>query len=133
MKLWIRSQNKEALANVKNVRFCKMKKCELKETSCTIKEFVESADAYCVECNGEFFGEYATRERCLEIIDEIQKLLEASDPTKAFLNIECDVPLDYIEAKEIIKMARTERVGYVPNGKVELIMPNVITYQMPEN
>lgn len=72
MELWIRSQNKEALTNVKYVRFCIMKKCELKETPCTIKEFKESADAYCVECNGEFFGEYATRERCLEIIDGIQ-------------------------------------------------------------
>lgn len=76
MELWIRSQNKEALANVKNVSFCKMKKYELKETSYTIKEFSESADAYCIECNGEFFGEYATRERCLEIIDEIQYLLK---------------------------------------------------------
>lgn len=77
-------------------------------------------------------GEYATRERCLEIIDEIQKLLEMADPTKAFLNIECDGLLDYNDFVGIIEFTRKHNAGYVPNGKVELIMPNVITYQMPE-
>lgn len=116
MKLWIRNMWKHGLYEVNGV------------------VAMESGDKWQItDCRYVLpLGEYATRERCLEIIDEIQKLLEASDPTKAFLNIECDGLLDYIEFKEIIKMARTEKVGYVPNGKVELIMPNVITYEMPE-
>lgn len=74
MEVWVRSQDKEILANVKSVRFCIMKKCELKAEPSTIAEFIASVDSYCVECNGEFFGEYPTKERCLEIIDEIQSL-----------------------------------------------------------
>jgi hypothetical protein len=49
-----------------------MKKCDLKAEPNTMAEFIASADAYCIECNGEFFGEYPTKERCLEIIDELQ-------------------------------------------------------------
>ena len=102
MKLYIRSQNKEALV---------VADCVFYEEGYTYK--------ICTNCYEATFilGFYETKERCLEIIDEIQKLLEASDPTKAFLNIECDGLLDYIEVKEIIKMARTEKAGYVPNGK----------------
>lgn len=117
MKLWVRSSDKMQLTEINNLSF---------------KQIING----CWNINGNYgavsLGSYPTRERCLEIIDEIQKLLGVADPTKAFLNIECDELLDYIEVKEIIKMARTEKVGYVPNGKVELIMPNVITYQMPE-
>lgn len=82
MELWVISQDKEILANVKSVRFCIMKKCELKAEPSTMAEFAECADAYCVECNGEFFGEYPTKERCLEIIDEIQWFLANNGSTE---------------------------------------------------
>ncbi len=126
MKLWIRSQNKESLANVKNVRFCKMKKCELKETSCAFKEFVESADAYCVECNGEFFGEYSTRERCLEIIDEIQGVLISDFAIIKNLNV-CD------DFQKMLK--NTKGISYsVPNEKptVEHHSLSAVVYEMPK-
>ena len=128
MKLWIRSQNKEALANVKNVRFCKMKKCELKETPCTIKEFMASTDAYCVECNGEIFGEYATRERCLEIIDEIQKILSRNG-IMLFKNV---------DISEIPKVAFEpfKALSYLPyndkNSEVTVHNAEVVVYEMPE-
>lgn len=126
MELWIRSQDNEVLANVKNVRFCKMKKCEFKETPCAIKEFVESADAYCVECNGDFFGEYATRERCLEIIDEIQELLISDFTIIKNLNV-CD---DFQKRSK-----NTKGILYsVPNEKptVEYHSLSAVVYEMPE-
>ena len=65
MEVWVRSQDKAIFKNVKSVRVLK---------PYTMAEFAESACSYCVECNGEFFGEYPTKEPCLEIIDEIQSL-----------------------------------------------------------
>ena len=59
-------------------------------------------------------------------------MLGVADPTKAFLNIECDGLLDYKAVEEIIEFTRKHNASYIPNGKVELIMPNVITYEMPE-
>lgn len=131
MKLWIRSQDKEVLANVKNVRFRKMKKCELEETPCTFKEFAESADAYCVECNGEFFGEYSTRERCLEIIDEIQELLKLGNPENAFIHIHnCDAGYD--ETMEVLKRAREIKAIITQYEDVDIKLPSVVVYEMPE-
>ena len=114
MKLWIRSQNK-----------CKLREAEY------IYYYYE-AGKHIIDCNGYPCGVYESKKRCLEIIDEIQKLLEMADSTKAFLNIECDGILDYNDVKGIIEFTRKHNAGYVPNGKVELIMPNVITYTMPE-
>jgi hypothetical protein len=131
MKLWIRSQNKEALANVKNVRFCKMKKCELKETPCTIKEFVASTDAYCVECNGEFFGEYATKERCLEIIDEIQELLQLGNPENAFMHIH-NSDMGYDEALEVLGRAREAKAIITQGADFDVKLLSVVVYEMPE-
>lgn len=125
MELWIRSADREHFTEAHGIDY---------NMNCIVDSMTEE-ERYChkiVDDRGKVLGIYETKERCLEIIDEIQKLLEVADPTKAFLNIECDGLLGYDEVKEIIKMARTEKVGYVPNGKVELIMPNVITYQMPE-
>ena len=74
MEIWVRSQDRKIFSNVRDVRFCRMKKCELKEEPHTLSEFVESEYAYCIKCNGAFLGEYPTKDRCLEIIDEIQGL-----------------------------------------------------------
>ena len=74
MEIWVRSQDREVFSVVRDIRFTKMKKHKLAENTGTINTFVAVDDAYCVECNGEFFGEYPTKERCLEIIDEIQSL-----------------------------------------------------------
>ncbi len=126
MEVWVRSQDKEILANVKSVRFCRMKKCELKEEPSTIAEFVASADAYCVECNGEFFGEYPTKERCLEIIDEIQSLLFSN-----FCIIRnCEVD-EYISEH----LKPTKAVVYSAENKtpsIEYHEQSVVVYEMPK-
>ena len=57
MKLWIRSQNKSVL----------------KEAS--ILNYFYSDKKHCIDCNGYCVGYYDSKERCLEIIDEIQDAL----------------------------------------------------------
>ena len=81
MEVWVRSQDKERFLLIKGVRFCKYKKGYFEKNK-TLKEIAESEDAYGVDCNGEIFGEYATKERCLEIIDEIQRLLVNNGSTE---------------------------------------------------
>ena len=60
MELWIRSQNKEVLAKVKELYVVNGVKCDNLE------------DGYDIE-NADFrFGRYKTKERTLEVLDEIQ-------------------------------------------------------------
>jgi len=54
----VRSQNKSALNCVKNIR-------------------INGVDIMCY--NGEVLGTYSTRERALEVLDEIQKLLKTAE------------------------------------------------------
>ena len=58
--MWVRSQNKELLANVKNAR--------------VIYEF----DSYhilcdCDDCDYYYLAEYSTKEKALKVVDMIQK------------------------------------------------------------
>ena len=63
MELWVRSQDRDVFSVVRDIWFTTMKKHKLAENTGTINTFVAVDDAYCVECNGEFFGEYPTKER----------------------------------------------------------------------
>lgn len=62
MELWIRSQSKETLMKVTKVHIC---------------DGVIFANGY-TEFD-ERIGEYATKERAIEILDEIQKLLKTAE------------------------------------------------------
>lgn len=55
MELWIRSQDKSALCCVRNIR-------------------INGVDIMCY--NGEVLGTYPTRQRALEVLDEIQDKLK---------------------------------------------------------
>ena len=56
MKLWVRSQDKTKFSQVK------------------ICSYDYEENKHIVNCNGYPYGVYNSRERCLEIIDEIQSL-----------------------------------------------------------
>ena len=56
MEIWIRSQNKERLKKADNF------------------SYDYEANKHIVNCNGYPYGVYNSKERCLEIIDEIQSL-----------------------------------------------------------
>lgn len=62
MELWIRSQEKTRLIKVNNILAYKF-----------------DDGSYGIQINGEcFVGDYATKERALEVLDRIQDLLQNS-------------------------------------------------------
>lgn len=58
MELWIRTQNKEILRKSERLRV------------------VEDTGKYYIVDNGDIYGEYKTKERALEVLDEIQNILK---------------------------------------------------------
>ena len=69
MDLWIRSQNKMNLESVHSVSINYLNK---KQLICNYEpDFIENQGEYYV-----LLGEYATEERALEVLDEIQSFLE---------------------------------------------------------
>ncbi len=70
MDLWIRSQNKEMLIKIKNIE---IKFLDFKRYS-YVKD-IKSKGEYSIRGNGEPLGQYKTKERALEVLDEIQRQL----------------------------------------------------------
>lgn len=108
MELWIRSQDKEYLAKVDNIRI----KHEYEQ-----KKVNDNYGRTCAYINGKYrcsyiysdstwLGEYATKERALEVLDEIQQ----------YLNNNCE----FIERK-----THTSMGNYI--DKIEFYV-----YEMPE-
>lgn len=127
MELWIRHANKKKLIKVNCVGY--------EEYNNSLGEhyfYIYSDNA----CN---LGDYATEERCLEIIDEIQKLLLSANPKEAFMllkNIESESD-DYDELNKKMQRARTD--NFLPycswgdeNASIEVIQPSVLVYEMPK-
>lgn len=125
MELWVRHANKKKLLKVDCVGY--------EEYNNSLGEHY----FYIYSDNARNLGEYATEERCIEIIDEIQKLLLSANPKEAFMllkNIESD---DYDELNK--KMQRARADNFLPycslgdeNASIEVIQPGVLVYEMPK-
>ena len=98
MNLWVRSQDKEKLLKINGIQYqnCKLVENETVEANILIG-FYSSYE-------NEILGEYNTKERAIEILDEIQDELISSD----FMPIE-------------------------KNEKVVLTCGSARIYEMPEN
>lgn len=80
MKLWIRSQERGML------EIC---------NSLSIQPTIASnrkVTTWCIISNFGRVGEYGTRERCLEILDEIQELLKMGEPQNAVYQVVYEMP-----------------------------------------
>lgn len=60
MELWIRSQEKDRILKVDDIRY------EL---------YGNTNREYCIIANNHYLGFYNSKKQCLEILDEIQKML----------------------------------------------------------
>lgn len=114
MELWVRSQDKTVLVEVKSLQ------CYLGE--------------YCIETmNGIKLGRYETKERCLEILDEIQKILMA-DPVPLLVFTNCDVPEDTYDG--LNEMYKNGNLLALCTGasqeNIKVIEKSTVVYQMPE-
>lgn len=102
MKLWVRSQNKEALIKVDGLR--------------TYYTEISGESVYEIEdCKYNILGTYKSKERTLEVLDEIQTLLKS----KVLLN-----------SGKILESF--EDTIYREPNKVEIQELNTIVYEMPK-
>lgn len=68
MELWIRSQDKECLVKISNIQYVLRK-----ETNCGISTEYHYIGTY--YDNLKILGTYKTKERILEVLDEIKRLI----------------------------------------------------------
>ena len=98
--------------------------------------FVRVSDIYCcassIESNGGLLGDYATEERCLEIIDEIQKLLLRAngDYLIKLQDIDVNGEVETIFGMEKLQNNRITQIADEPS--VSVIQPCVLVYEMPK-
>ena len=99
MELWIRSQDRQELYLIKDKLY--LAKGDLIQTSITPYETEQHYEIR-YNCGDEILGEYKSKERALEVLDEIQRLI---------------TDLQYMSYA-------------IPNDKFTGYRPNV--YEMPE-
>ena len=118
MELWVRGQEKSLLKKVSEVLY---------------EEMDEHAIVTFQGDDVMLLGIYKTKERCLEIIDEIQKLLMGGNPENAFIALKDCFFEGYDEIKQIIERARENKFIAVGGGAdIEFMQPNVLVYEMPQ-
>lgn len=106
MELWVRSQDKECLMKVDRI------------------DYDYSNHTHRIMANGyeTLIGLYETKERALEVLDEIQNILK---PTIITTGYEC-------ELKENIKDKTSFNLDMIPT-KTEIQELSTVVYQMPED
>ena len=107
MELWVRSQDKECLTNISNIQY-------------VYKNNMHGLGTY--YDNLKILGTYKTKERTLEVLDEIQNILK---PTIITTGYEC-------ELKENIKDKTSFNLDMIPT-KTEIQELSTVVYQMPED
>lgn len=113
MDLWVRSISKKFLLKVDNILVVE---AENKHCLYTLSHDEE------IE-----LGEYETKERALEVLDEIQKLLMEQ-------NIICfkNTGLKYHDHEWLYQAIQENKwVALQDDAKVEYIAPNSVVYEMP--
>lgn len=104
MELWVRSQDKNFLLECKNLR-------------CFAK-----GDGWYIMQDNFILGKYNNRAYCLEILDEIQKLLiENSDP---LVLLQSSIDDTDIQDGAIIECS--------PKDKAKVFQKSILVYEMPE-
>jgi hypothetical protein len=133
MEVWVRSQDKENFLPMRGLRY---KREEYKKT----KEFGDFAEETQLFCDYDIVvkhyiysdyyvnvvGEYATRERCLEIIDEIQSLLCQNFCIIRNLDVSEDVGEYLKPTKAIVYQAQNQ------TPSIEYHEQSVVVYEMPK-
>lgn len=115
MNLWIRSQDREKLLKVDGLQYqnCKLEENVSVETN-AILGFYGSFE-------NDILGEYKTKERALEILDEIQNILKP----KYILDTSSIKPDGNLYEQE-------GAIFQNYNGNVEFKELSIFVYQMPE-
>ena len=110
MDLWIRSQSKEVLVKADAVYI--------------VERISEYKKYYYIEDEKYRYAKYKTKERALEIIDEIVQILQPKGVIK----------YNSLLRNEDIRKIQERNKNYIfADGQVDIIqMPETYVYQMPE-
>ena len=114
--MWVRSQNRIVLKRLQDIEYYKDRK----------KHFV---------IGGSLLGEYKTEERCLEIIDEIQKLLLSAngDYLIKLQDIDVNAEVKTVYGEDFIQKLQNSRIMPIANEpSVQFVQPSVLVYEMPK-
>ena len=103
MNLWVRSQDKECLTNVSNIQYI-------------YKNNMHGLGTY--YDNLKILGTYKTKERAIEVLDEIQNLLQPTIEYKPIVQEEYNPSYKY---KHFVKV----------DDNVEIKELSTVVYQMP--
>ena len=82
----------------------------------------------------QVLGEYKTEERCLEIIDEIQKLLLRAngDYLIKLQDIDINAEEKTVYGENFIKRLQSPIMPIANEPSVQFIQPSVLVYEMPK-
>ena len=125
MKLYIRSQDKETLVVADCLYY--------REDYNTIDEYdgFNENKVFTHFCGGEFeLGHYKTKERCLEIIDEIQNIM-----CRSGMILFKDIDITHLSPKDIEPFKAISWCSSpIANEKSEVTVhtAEVVVYEMPE-
>ena len=114
MELWVRSQDKMNLVKIRQISL------NYQNNKQVIANY-EPEQYENSSCFYELLGTYKTKERALEVLDEIQNILK---PTIITTGYEC-------ELKENIKDKTSFNLDMIPT-KTEIQELSNVVYQMPE-
>lgn len=113
MNLWVRSQDKMNLVKIRQISLNYRNNKQI--IANYIPDFYPNSGEYY-----EFLGTYKTKERAIEVLDEIQSLLQLKIEYKPIVQEEYNPLYEY---KHFIKVDDNMEVKELPN----------FVYQMPEN
>jgi hypothetical protein len=115
MELWIRSQNKQKLSKVDDIYY------------------VADGDFWAIRTNRSSLnnaGLYATEQRCLEIIDEIQKILQHNG-----LLVVKDIDISGLTRKDFEPfkpLVYTSESDFNKKGEISFNQLSSYVYEMPQ-
>ena len=114
MELWIRSQDKMNLVKVRQISVNYQDN----------KQIIANYMPELYENSGEYYeilGTYKTKERAIEILDEIQELIK---PKQIITTYESEI-------KECINKTKFDVVMTPKIDNIQLIEPTTLVYEMP--
>lgn len=119
MDLWIRSQDRETLAKPVDISMIPL--CDYND-----KPNGEYGITSFTEMAGDVdLGTYATKERALEVLDEIQNIINA----KTIIKFQCFVPEERI--KQVKEAIDKYSIIELPDYEIKQLA-GVIIYEMPK-
>lgn len=118
MDLWIRSQDKSTLKCVKDV-YC----------NCNNEILVYRNVIYEDYCDFDLMGKYGTRERALEVLDEIQELI--LNQSKIYVESSCLSPIKPIDQKYIKELVKGDTPILDERLKIKTTNIDTVVYEMP--